>query len=202
MRYRLKGHESEVVVLYCTGMSTIEIAKRFGVAPPSVNNCLVNEGVSRRTGKDAHPLKDYCLRGHELSGDNLYVSPKGTRGCKACRKQYLEDNPIPRAAQTIAFKKWKSKNVKRMQVYQKNYDLQKKYGKSLAWYENKTVEQNNQCAICKRVMDIPRVDHDHTTDEVRDLLCANCNVALGMLQDDPLIAQAAADYLKRWKGQS
>ena len=27
----------------------------------------------------------HCLRGHPLSGENLYLSPKGKRGCRACR---------------------------------------------------------------------------------------------------------------------
>ncbi len=35
-----------------------------------------------------------CRRGHELSGDNLYVNPKGARVCKSCRsihkKKYME----------------------------------------------------------------------------------------------------------------
>ena len=30
--------------------------------------------------------RTHCKRGHPLRGDNLYVSPRGTRSCKACRK--------------------------------------------------------------------------------------------------------------------
>lgn len=30
--------------------------------------------------------KTHCLRGHPLSGDNLYVTPKGERACKECRR--------------------------------------------------------------------------------------------------------------------
>lgn len=33
-------------------------------------------GIVARTGK--------CLRGHPFSGDNLYVSPSGSRHCRAC----------------------------------------------------------------------------------------------------------------------
>lgn len=29
--------------------------------------------------------KTHCPRGHELSGENLYIEPKGSRGCKRCR---------------------------------------------------------------------------------------------------------------------
>lgn len=28
--------------------------------------------------------RDFCVHGHALSGENLYVSPKGRRGCRAC----------------------------------------------------------------------------------------------------------------------
>ena len=30
--------------------------------------------------------RTHCKRGHPLRGDNLYVSPRGSRSCKACRK--------------------------------------------------------------------------------------------------------------------
>lgn len=30
--------------------------------------------------------RTHCKRRHPLRGDNLYVSPSGTRSCKACRK--------------------------------------------------------------------------------------------------------------------
>jgi len=31
-----------------------------------------------------------CKRGHALSGDNLYVTPKGRRQCRSCRKQAMK----------------------------------------------------------------------------------------------------------------
>lgn len=43
------------------------------------------------------------------------------------------------------------------------------------------------------------VDHDHSTGEVRDLLCHNCNRALGLLQDSIENTKAALNYLKKWK---
>jgi hypothetical protein len=33
----------------------------------------------------AHADKTHCLRGHELSDDNLWISPKGSRNCLKCR---------------------------------------------------------------------------------------------------------------------
>ena len=43
------------------------------------------------------------------------------------------------------------------------------------------------------------VDHDHETGQVRDLLCHNCNRALGLFQDSIETVEAALNYLKKWK---
>lgn len=34
--------------------------------------------------------KTHCLRGHPLSGDNLYVSTKGERVCRTCRRAAIK----------------------------------------------------------------------------------------------------------------
>jgi len=53
-------------------------------------------------------------------------------------------------------------------------------------------EQNNACAICIRSLSEAIgtgrsndfcVDHDHRTNEVRGLLCRNCNSAIGHAGD-------------------
>ena len=40
------------------------------------------------------------------------------------------------------------------------------------------------------------LDHNHTTLAYRGWICNNCNIAIGRLNDDPLIAERARDYLK------
>ena len=108
----------------------------------------------------------------------------GLRGdCNSCRNVYL--------------KAWSAKNPekKRAQKYRH------RYGITPEQYEELLTKQNGRCAICQ----IPSyshkeryflVDHNHRTDEVRGLLCRNCNTAIGLLQDDFQIAGQAAHYLK------
>ena len=54
------------------------------------------------------------------------------------------------------------------------------------------------CEICGRIG--PRdQDHDHVTGQMRGLLCRQCNVALGQLQDDASLIRRAAEYLDAWR---
>lgn len=39
-----------------------------------------------RANKPPKPLKTHCVRGHPLSGDNLYLHPGGQRVCRQCSK--------------------------------------------------------------------------------------------------------------------
>ena len=41
------------------------------------------------------------------------------------------------------------------------------------------------------------VDHDHSTNVVRGVLCTPCNAGLGYFFDSPANLRAAADYLER-----
>ena len=148
-------------------------------------------GCSRK-GK----FKTYCSRGHLRIPENV-----GNHGeCKICNRilgdKWKTANPEKQIAMSSrSGKKWRKKNPD----YFKYEWVERKYGLSRQEYDAKITQQQNMCAICGRVLDKPNVDHNHETGEVRDLLCWNCNGGLGQFKDDPLIAQAAADYLKRWK---
>ena len=41
------------------------------------------------------------------------------------------------------------------------------------------------------------VDHDHTTNVVRQLLCKDCNIVLGIVEDSPDWLQNLIDYLDK-----
>ena len=72
------------------------------------------------------------------------------------------------------------------------WELKRKYGLSLDEYDTLVTAQDNKCCICGDSM-VPGsmcakrrcVDHNHTTGEVRGLLCATCNIGLGKFMDSP-----------------
>ncbi len=69
--------------------------------------------------------------------------------------------------------------------------IRKRWGMTPEEYD--TIMQE-PCAICGD--ESKHLDHDHETGAVRSPLCAPCNMALGLLNDDPDRLRAAADYLE------
>ena len=73
----------------------------------------------------------------------------------------------------------------------------RRYGITVAQYDEMLVAQDGRCAIClgakeRRHFDI---DHDHETGRVRGLLCNRCNRLLSNARDDVALLEAAAAYL-------
>lgn len=73
----------------------------------------------------------------------------------------------------------------------------------MAQYDEIFVSQNGVCAICGGGPIVSRfknlsVDHCHSTNVIRGLLCGLCNPAIGLMQDDPARLRAAADYLEKF----
>lgn len=90
---------------------------------------------------------------------------------------------------------------RRIRVYTRI--LKSKYGLTREQHAAMVAAQDGKCAICHQVPTHKKglvVDHDHATGKVRALLCAHCNTALGLFDDDPAHLRAAADYLDQHKG--
>ena len=75
--------------------------------------------------------------------------------------------------------------------------IARKYGISIKDYLDMRKSQNDRCKICggsdsRRLS----IDHCHTTNEVRGLLCSACNKGLGYFKDNIEILIKAAEYLQ------
>lgn len=83
-------------------------------------------------------------------------------------------------------------------------NLRAKYGITAAEFDELLASQGGVCAICgtdpmtRTTKKAAAVDHDHATGAVRGVLCGQCNSAIGLLQEDPRILQAAIDYLNKF----
>lgn len=82
----------------------------------------------------------------------------------------------------------------------------KSYGLTVQKYDKLFKDQNGLCAICGNPetqmsnkkygnVDKLRVDHDHKTGKIRGLLCAKCNFAIGLFQDNFDYMLNACNYL-------
>jgi hypothetical protein len=104
---------------------------------------------------------------------------------------------------------WEAKNRDRRNAYRRanpapsnrgdaryGYHLQARYGLTLDDYADMAEAQDHRCAICGEA-GVRRlaVDHSHSTQKVRGLLCDKCNLALGLFRDSPRIMKRAIDYV-------
>ena len=100
---------------------------------------------------------------------------------------------------------WEFANADKRRAYQKVYRdgagrwklIERKYGLTREAYEAMEASQNGCCAICLLSLAEVRIhiDHCHTTNVVRGLLCSKCNQALGLLQESADNASRARAYL-------
>lgn len=111
----------------------------------------------------------------------------------ATRRKHAERNPT---ADRDASRAWRRRNAD----YRRNHHLKTRYGLSLAERDAMLAEQGG-CAACGSAVAPDRrgwvVDHAHGTNEVRGILCNPCNVAIGLLKDDPVRVDRVAAYLRR-----
>lgn len=97
-------------------------------------------------------------------------------------------------------KKWRESNPERTREIQRKSKYMRNYGITVERYETMLAEQDERCAICRtgtpgRGRIYFFVDHDHVTNEVRGLLCGDCNTGLGMFRDSPEALRSAILYL-------
>ena len=143
---------------------------------------------------------------------------------KQYQKQYYINN---REKVLIRTKQWRQNNKEKMDEYEKQYyaknkekinirckqwqldnpekgvasRLKRSYGITIEQYNKMLIKQDFKCAICgKHQSELKRalhVDHDHEIDEIRGLLCQQCNAGLGFLKDDPKIIEGALNYINK-----
>lgn len=115
----------------------------------------------------------------------------------AYTKQYLARPDVRERARALANIRYGKLDAKR----KKARALRLNYGLRFEEFQDLIEKQGGACAVCGRADwngKAPHVDHDHLTGNIRGILCVSCNFAVGHVHDDPKIAQALSDYLKKF----
>lgn len=122
--------------------------------------------------------------------------------CKECRrnrqkKRYNNNVEFMRAKQ----RKYNINNPRAL----RGYKLKQQFGITLEQYDKMFAFQGGVCAICGCPETASRngktlslaVDHNHVTDKIRGLLCGHCNIALGLLNENPVIIKSLLKYITK-----
>ena len=136
------------------------------------------------------PYKDYNKR--------LEFRKTHREEINAYQREYRRTHP--EKIKTIS-KKYTNTHKNEIKIRSKKWSLKTKYGLSITEFDNLLLSQDNRCAICKEPLDLQNpknvnIDHNHLTGKVRGILCLKCNVAIGLLRDNPEYVYNAYKYLK------
>ncbi len=136
-----------------------------------------------------------CTKCKEVRDLSCYRSRGGSQKhllnswCNNCRKKdhksWVKNNP-DKVRQYRAKDPWTlKKRCNRHNISVENF---------WSLYE----DQDGTCPICEDPIkaEDSAIDHNHSTGEVRGILCKTCNRALGLLKDDPKVLGRAKKYLK------
>lgn len=94
---------------------------------------------------------------------------------------------------------WRDANPEKEAASQRRRNLRNKYGLTVEQWDEMYERQGGKCFICENE-EATHVDHDHSTGDVRALLCHGCNAAIGLFKEDPDAMIAGAMYILMHQG--
>lgn len=123
--------------------------------------------------------------------------------CKLCCSLYHKEQRrnFPERILSLNLKsvlKYQARHPGKIKIQARKRSLERRYGLSLSDFEMLSNHQAGKCAICEMFPSSGRlvVDHCHTTNVVRGLLCNTCNIGLGAFKESLFNLSKAAEYLK------
>ena len=132
-----------------------------------------------------------CTRCNETKNLADFYNHKNTKDkktsqCKACFKIHEQN--------------WRINNPEKYKESCRKRNLQRDYGITQDDYIVMYKKQEGKCACCGKEQKTLVVDHNHTTNAIRELLCPQCNTALGLLKEDINIMQSLIEYTRKHNG--
>ena len=123
--------------------------------------------------------------------------------CRECEKRYANSTHGRRLRNARTKKsrdRMREHNPEKLRAYERKNNLWRLYRIRPEVYNEMLTNQGGVCAICGEPPKKGRgkklhVDHCHTTNVIRGLLCAGCNAAIGHFDEDPERMLKAVEYL-------
>ena len=133
-------------------------------------------------------IKTHCAEGHAINDDNVYIDPSGWRHCRICYQNSSRNRY--KGNRDVINQRTRSRYIK------KTFGISDE-DVGLLWFK-----QCGLCYICQCILEekLWAIDHNHTTGNIRGILCLNCNSGLGMFKDNPNLLQSAFSYLEEMDG--
>ena len=156
-----------------------------------------------KINEDKNYLGRLCQFGHDFEGTGKSLRYRANRECVECKKEYQKDH---KEEHRLINKKYAGTHIEERKEYynkptvkrrRRNYEYLKLYGITQEEYNNMYEIREGKCDICSDFKMVLCIDHNHTTGEVRGLLCSTCNFMLGNSKDSPEILVAGAKYLEK-----
>ena len=161
-----------------------------------------------------HHTKGYCerhARAFRQHGDPRFYDlmdarrAADTRECRACSVTRSVDEFRPhsrgsghmwvcRACEQLQNETWAVRNPGKNAALQRRGKVRRAYGKAGLVVLDR-IDAGEPCEVCGGHTTKMAVDHCHTRNKVRGLLCGNCNTALGLLKEDPARITRLLEYL-------
>lgn len=175
-------------------------ARILGVNHYFTNKLCKNRHLSIRRLSD-----NKCLECNKEMARKRRANLKTNTIIKAQRKALRIDDGESAYSKDLALKRERYKTDTSFRVQIRKNQIQRDYGITYETFLSMIKIQNSCCAICKikgkheiaLKQSTLCIDHNHDTGQVRGLLCAACNHALGKSYDNPQILREAAKYLRR-----
>lgn len=161
-----------------------------------------------------------CYQGKTL--DQFYKKKNSNNfysQCKKCSIQKLKDWSIENPERYKDKKKQAAKGFRKrlrdkvgkegLHLYDIKRHYKKMFNMTLDDYDLMFNAQGGVCAICRRpettvtngIVKRLYVDHCHSTNEVRGLLCHKCNFGLGYFKESKILLKNATDYLDKYSAE-
>lgn len=168
--------------------------KNRGGRSPICKECTYGH-LPLKLKRKYHNSKVCLICKEDLPIDRFYITkfPHISSYCKKCTNKRRQEKRNTSGTEKIRSRR---KGIER-------------FGISVDCFNKMMNEQNEKCAICGISFEEYKeksnrnfsIDHNHTTGEVRGLLCSSCNTGIGFFKENIESLQKAINYLEKYNNK-